>query len=75
MCGPRAWGVTVNVREQGVWSARGRYYGGAGPVGAGPMQRPTYKNTASVMKPTNVTSRTSLLLAALAHRATVTTYE
>ena len=49
---------------------RARYYGGAGPVGTGPIQRPTYTNIVSVMKSAIVTSRTSLLLAALAHRAT-----
>ena len=49
---------------------RARCYGGAGPVGTGPIQRPTYTNIVSVMKSAIVTSRTSLLLAALAHRAT-----
>ena len=41
---------------------RARYYsyGGAGPVGTGPIQRTTYKNIVSVMKSAIVTSRTSL---------------
>ena len=69
-CFPRCVCVCVCVcliPDERAW-----YYGGAGPVGTGPIQRPTYKNIVSGMKSASVAASrsTSLLLAALAHRAT-----